>query len=701
MCVTILGTYLLLLIIAFEPAATKIHNSIKSRHHNQGTFTVIESYAKREQDATNGCKFGDCSPNIIDHVLGNLTSNSVIKIAHDSILSSNIALANLTNVSLIGNNNPLITCHEGAGLQILFSHNFAIQGITWDQCGTWYLGFLTTPGIQIQFSSKITVRYCSFQYSKGLALVLLNVSGDVNIHQCKFVHCNNSGGYGAAIHYSSSDPQLALMISDCEFSHNNGKSVLHVGESATYIIIKNSAFYRNEGVPVYISSKGLKFDGYLLMEENSATNGGGIVISNHTNVTFCKNSIAIFKSNVANKDGGAIYIDGSARVLFYETRKILFYNNRAADNGGAVYATNNVYIVFEKNSDVNFTGNSALALGGAMHLQNTIVTFNNCTVTFDNNYSEGSGGAIFASRNCEITMKGNSTVTFRSNKAEIGGGGGAIHAETNCSLLHNKSKVTFINNNARDGGAVMLTTNSHILFGKSAVAVYINNTATENCGAIWAAKNSNVICKDDSNVTFSFNSANYGGAICLYFSSDILFTGSSVVTFNGNIVNYYGGAMQLSIHCEATVKENSIVIFQNNKAGNGGAMHLDINSSFVSKTYSIVKFTDNFATEGGAIDCHSDSTILLDKNTVMNFINNTASTGGAIVIQNNCDLTFKGSSKVQFNSNKNIAAYSASIGLGGAVYAEAYSDINFLESPNVISYGWRYYFSRKQHHFCP
>ena len=683
----LLGAYLLLLSIAFErpaattktqsPAQTFLRGLIRSRHNEEGL--TIESYAKREQDATNGCKFGKCPPDIIDHVLGNLTSNSVIKITHDSMLSSNIALANLTNVSLIGSNNPLITCHEGAGLQILFSHNVAIQGITWDQCGTEYL----TPGIQFQFSSKIAIRNCSFQYSKGLALVLLNVSGDVNIHQCKFVNCNNSGGYGAAIHYSSSDPQLALMISDCEFSHNNGKSVLHVGESATYIIISNCVFYKNKGVPVYISSKGIKFDGYLLMEGNSAMNGGGIVIGSHTNIMFCKNSIAIFKNNVANKDGGAIYIDDSARVLFYETIKILFYNNRAANNGGAVYAMNNAYIVFEKNSDVNFTGNSALALGGAMHLQNTIVTFNNCTVLFDNNYSEGSGGAVFASRNCEITMKGNSTVTFRSNKAETGG---AIRADVNCSLLHNESKVTFISNNATAGGAVIITAYSQILFGKSAVAVFINNTATEFYGTLWATENSNIICEADSNVTFSFNSAKInGGAVFLYSSSNILFTGSSVVTFNGNIVNDGGGAMQLSKYCDVTVKENSIVIFQDNKAENGGAMHLDTNSSFISKTYSIVKFTDNFATEGGAIDCDSDSTILLDENTVMNFSNNMASNGGAIAIKSNCDLTFKGSSEVQFISNRNIAANNgASTGFGGAVYTEAYSDINFLDNSNVM-----------------
>ena len=708
----LLTSFLLLLevlVIAVKPVAvatTRIQNVIMSDHNEKDILTNTKRDFS-DQDTTNGCKFGDCYPYIIDHVLGNLTSNSVIKITQDVILSSTITLANLTNVSLIGYNNPMITCHKGITLQISFSHSFAIEGITWDQCGTRYLGLVTTPGIQFQYSSNITVKNCSFQHSEGRPLALLNasnitvkecsfqyssgqalalsdVSGDVNIQQSKFVHCLNSGGYGGAIYYSSSDPQLAFIINDCEFSHNNGKTVVHVGESTTYVTIKNCAFYKNKGVPIYISSKGLKIDGYLLMEENSATNGGAIFVSysDHTSrITFCKNSTAIFNSNFANRYGGAIYIDGNAIVLFNETAKITFYNNRAAKDGGAVFATNSTYIAFEGNSVVYFTENSASCLGGAMYLQNTKVTFIKSTVMFDNNYSGENGGAVFASRNCEITMKENSTVTFRRNKAEISGG--AIRGETNCSFVHNESKVTFIYNNANSGGAVIITINSHILFGKSAVAVFINNTATEFFGAIWVTENSNFTCEADSNVRFSFNTAGINGGAISLFHSSVMFTGSSVITFNGNDANDYGGAMYLSKYCDVTVKGNSKVIFQNNKAENGGAMHLNTYSSFVSKKYSIVKFTDNSATEGGAVNCNGDSIILLDENTLMNFSNNTALNGGAIAIKNNCDLTFKGRSEALFNSNRNSGGNSATNGFGGAVYTNKYSDINFLENSDI------------------
>ena len=188
------------------------------------------SLSLSNQDASDDCNSGECSPHIIDHVLGNLTSDSAINITNDTILSSNIILTNLNNISLTGYNNPVIRCHKGAGLHILSSHNFAIEGITWDRCGTQYPGNSINPGIQFHFSSNITIRNCSFRHANGQALALFNLAGDMNINHCKFVSCFNSGGYGAAVYYSSSDPKIEFTISNCNFSHNNGTvSALYAG----------------------------------------------------------------------------------------------------------------------------------------------------------------------------------------------------------------------------------------------------------------------------------------------------------------------------------------------------------------------------------------------------------------------------------------------------------------------------------------
>ena len=73
----------------------------------------------------------------------------------------------------------------------------------------------TEPGIKLRDSSNT---------SKGPAIVLSGVSGNVNISHCNFVHNIHYKGHGAAIHYSPSnvtnDLQLVLVISNCNFTNN-------------------------------------------------------------------------------------------------------------------------------------------------------------------------------------------------------------------------------------------------------------------------------------------------------------------------------------------------------------------------------------------------------------------------------------------------------------------------------------------------
>ena len=82
----------------------------------------------------------------------------MINITHDAILSSNITLAYLKNISIIGYNNPTITCHNGTGLDIVFSHDCVIEGITWNGCGSQYIANLLNPGIQFLHSSSIIIK---------------------------------------------------------------------------------------------------------------------------------------------------------------------------------------------------------------------------------------------------------------------------------------------------------------------------------------------------------------------------------------------------------------------------------------------------------------------------------------------------------------------------------------------------------------
>ena len=103
-------------------------------------------------------------------------------------LSLLIKVSDLQNVSVIGHNSPTVNCKHFGGIYCNFCHNFIIQGVTWDGCGTELTDNLTEPVINLNYSFNVTIQNCSFQYSIGQALVLLEVSGDVNINNCNFVN---------------------------------------------------------------------------------------------------------------------------------------------------------------------------------------------------------------------------------------------------------------------------------------------------------------------------------------------------------------------------------------------------------------------------------------------------------------------------------------------------------------------------------
>ena len=96
--------------------------------------------------------------------------------------------------------------------------------MTWIGCGTDNINH-TKPGLSLSYSFNVTIQNCTFQQSVGQAVVLSEMSGDVNINNCKFLNNRRYRGHGAAIHYSSSTnntinySQFVLTIKKCNFSY--------------------------------------------------------------------------------------------------------------------------------------------------------------------------------------------------------------------------------------------------------------------------------------------------------------------------------------------------------------------------------------------------------------------------------------------------------------------------------------------------
>ena len=209
------------------------------------------------------CVYGNCSCSSLDHALANLTSNVLINITTDVTLSSLVRVSDIENVTIIGQNSPTVNCKDHfGGIHLNLCCNCIFQGIAWDGCGNKSINSHTEPGLMLSNSSNITIKYCIFQHSKGPAVLLSEVAGNVNINHCNFVHNNHYSGHGAAIQYSSSNRASShnkltmFTISDCDFAYNYAKSLVHFvntisTEHYSNIIFHSSKFCHNHGASIY------------------------------------------------------------------------------------------------------------------------------------------------------------------------------------------------------------------------------------------------------------------------------------------------------------------------------------------------------------------------------------------------------------------------------------------------------------------
>ena len=602
----------------------------------------------------------DCSENSrctnysLDHVLANLTNNSLISIVTDLRLSSIIPLVGFANISVIGHNNPTVHCNKFGGLHIVSCYNCTIQGITWEECGArniiYNTNYDTVPVLQLYNSSKVTIKDCSFQHSIGQAVVLSGVSGDININHCNFLYSKHYRGHGSAIYYSSIFSLFAwplnFIISKCTFSYNeDAKSLVYFGHSLTkmyrYLRITNSDFHHNKGVPIYISNQNLYLSGNIKFYNNTADNGGGIFIANYSN------------------------------VIFYQCAQVQFSNNMANNHGGAIFLTTHSSIIFEDSCTCDqFKGNQCFEKTSAM-------------ITFDNNKANEAGGAIYA-YNSNIGFQKSTTVRFTKNKASFSNSNGAIYVKNSNIHFKEFSVVTFIDNS----GAMNVHQYSSVTFEGNSMVTFSDNKVTSNGGAMNVEYFSIVRFTGNSTVKFSNNKAVNGddknnnncGAVYIGIYSDVTYEGNSEVLFDSNIADNDGGSVCISYFSTITFKENSIAKFSDNGAfRNGGGIYIYQHSIAKCDGNSTLTFSDSTVQgNGGAVCISHNSVIMFDGNSVTKFIkdNGAYSMGGAMYMVHSSSVIFEGNSTVTFDSN--IARSN-----GGALYVDHYCNVTFKESCTV------------------
>ena len=634
------------------------------------------------------CLYGNCSCSSLDHALANLTSNVVINITTDVTLSSLIRVSDIENVTVIGHNNPTVNLKRFGGIHLTFCHNCIFQGITWDGCGTENTDNHTEPLIMLAKSSNIIINNCYFQYLKGQAILLSEVSGYVNITHCNFVHNHHYRGHGAAIHYLSGNAincyQLVFIIHHCNFTHNgHAKSLVYIENRifnhSNNITFCCTNFCHNQGISIYAINENLFLKRKSLFHNNTADNGSGIYVSDHSIVVFGENSDVSFVQN-SNLSSRTVFLRNHSNIIFDRNSRIMF-----KENFGTIYS--------EASSNITFKAACIVMFGD--HLDPFNLNNNNSI----SNYYLGCGGAIYSCDHSYIIFEGDSSPVFSNNTALKGG---TIYSyENSYVIFEGNSSPIFSKNIATDAGGVIYSyNNSYIIFEGDSSPVFSNNTALKG-GAICSHENSYVIFEGNSSPVFSKNIAtDAGGVIYSYINSYISFEGESspvfsmngaikdgrvTYSYNGNFPPIFsmnsgfiqGGTIYSCINSYVSFKENSSAVFSSNYGGGAGAICSCINSYISFKGNSSPVFSNNTAIAGGAIYSLINSSISFEEYSFPLFNNNTAdATGGAVLIDRESNIVFEGKSSPVFTNN--------AAKLGGAIYSQDDKDGCFFPASYII-----------------
>ena len=408
------------------------------------------------------------------------------------------------------------------------------------------------------------------------------------------------------------------------------------------------------------------FSGHSLVNfiNNTAEQGGTVAFSD-SNVTIEEYSTITFNSNIAEySNGGAFVCFNDSIVTIRGNSNVTFNNNKASQSGGAIHSYNMCKITFKDNSTTRFIKNTARDNGGAI-LSNQLseITFEgNSTIMFDGNIADNGGTFYFT--NSTIRFKDTSMISFYNNNARQNGGVGCFSLYSK-GIFEGNTTIKFDNNIAELNAGVLYSIQSKILFKGNSVLKLTYNKVTSNGGAFYFDYNSDVFFSQFSNITFSHNSALYGGAVSANDHSKITVTGNSMLSFVNNEASQSGGAGYFSYYCNVIMEQDAMVTFDNNKALQGGALCFNNKTSFLSKENSTTLFYNNLATVGGgSAAVFTNSTFTLQDDVTINFINCHAQYGGAIFLDTSAVMV-NSSDKNSITFTNNIARI-----VGNSIYQD-------------------------------
>ena len=625
-------------------------------HHVEGykkVITVMESsfnYPDGENQLS-CCTTGNCTCHSFLQAIKYLTNDTLINITADVHLSEILQVKYHQSITIVGLDNT-IHCNNVGGLSFQLCSNITIEHLNWDKCGTRRSGARGEPALGVYNSSHVTFQNCTIQNSNTRALALKDVSGIVNIIRCRFMHNRYSKRHnGIAIHHSSENSYF-LNISGCDFIDNHvGASVIYFQkanhEQVSNLLIQDCNFINNKAVPFCIVNREVLLTGKILFRDNNgATNGGSMAITDYSKATFTDCQI-IFERNTA-ESGGAIFSSDS-KISFEENSTIIFNNNSAKQHGGAIYLSSST-LTFKGFASMFFRNNNCNKFGGALYVnkKSKVIFEGNSSAAFTSN-SAGVGGAVYFTTASHITFKNHSNISFSFNKAQYGAGSWCFKSRM---TITGNSRVMFLNGEVvaapKVGGGVGFV-GCIVKFVENTTVWFANNTKFTLGGAMFCNSTSNITFGHNSKVIFDTNQAVQGGGFrCV--QSRVTLNGTTTVRFTNNVATRYGGAISTK-QCNLVAEGNSKLTFANNSALEGGAMNAFAHDSTTTfDQHSSIKFINNTANVGGAVYM-SWHYFVLAGNSNVSFDTNKARNGGGATYFQHGNVTVKDYTAIVFTNN--------------------------------------------------
>ena len=603
--------------------------------------------------------------------------------------------------------------HRGQGAALYFTSPYG--KLTINYCNFSYNGFAESI-IYIKSFAKVYINNSNFHSNQGAPVYLLKYS--ILYIYGKVLFENNAAENGAGIYISDHSTLLFGKNSIVKCNNNNASNGTIYSIASSNVIFKENCevtFSNNSatqyGAAIYSADNShITFTGYSevtfssndisLSGSNADHQFGGTIFSErNVHVSFEENSMTMFSNNIANF-GSAIFslynsnitfkhnslvkfINNIARccgsltsalystITFNDNTKVTFSVNTVSDTSnpydeslaGAICSFKSTDVIFSGHSFIKFVNNTAHRGGAVVIFESNVYIEEYSTVNFYSNVAMySSGGALECSNNSNITIQGNSNVTFNNNKA--GQNGGAIHSYHICQIIFKGNSTSkFVNNNARyNGGATLGSPLFTMIFEGNSTVTFDRNTADN--GGVFYLNNSIIVFKETSVISFCNNKAiQSGGAGYFSLQTKVKFEGITAVRFDNNRA-FYGGAVLVTDHSNITLTGNSVLSFvSNNAAQKGGVGYFYNNCNFIMKQSALIVFDNNQALNGGAV-CVSDKTnILLEGNSTALFSYNIAAVGGgAIEVVNKSSISLK--DDITINFVKNSAQY------GGAIFLD-------------------------------